>query len=216
MGLSSYHLVYCVWFLQLCAAWKSAQDVTTDVWQHFSSLLKIWAVLGLKSAGGSTWPRFSELTPGLTECAVIAGEHYPSRCLAGKLAFLCCSVPCENMWNTGCWIFLGGEAGRGEKCWLVVVAKCSHQEFKLSPCTSQSETARFGPPPVLPSFLQGLVCEMNSAKRVPYVCSTRNPIGLWYHNWACLWIFDPWLGKMKIRSIRNLKSNVSSTSAWTI
>lgn len=57
---------------------------------------------------------------------------------------------------------------------------------------------------------------MSSAKRIPYVCSTRNPIGLWYHNWACLWIFDPWQGKMKIRSTRNFKSNVRSISAWII
>lgn len=124
MGLSSCHFV-CVWFLQLCAAWKSVQDVTTDVWQHFSSLLEIRAVLSLKSAGGSTWPRFSELTPGLTECAVIAGEHYPSRCLAGKLASLCCSVPCENMWNTGCWIFLGRETGP----WGEALAGGSSQMF---------------------------------------------------------------------------------------
>lgn len=216
MGLSSCHFV-CVWFLQLCAAWKSVQDVTTDVWQHFSSLLEIRAVLSLKSAGGSTWPRFSELTPGLTECAVIAGEHYPSRCLAGKLASLPVVLsPVRTCETQDAGFSLGEKQGRGEKHWLVVVAKCSHQEFKLSPCTSQSKTARFGPLPVLPSFRHGLVCDTSSAKRIPYVCSTRNPIGLWYRNWACLWTFDPCLGKMKIRSTRNFKSNVSSASAWII
>lgn len=179
-------------------------------------MLKIQAVLSLKSAGGSTWPKFSELTAGLTECAVIVGERYPSRCLVGKLASLC-FCPLQKHEKPGMldlpW---GRNRGRREKGWLVVVAKCSHQEFKLSPCASLSETAKFGPLPFLPSLLRGLVWEMSSAKPIPCFYSTRNPIGLWYHNWACLWIFDPCPDKTKIRSTRNFKSNVSSASACII
>lgn len=123
----------------------------------------------------------------------------------------------EKMWKTH---YIGSSWRRNwgcrEKSLPIVAAKYSHLEFSVSPCPSQSEAAKLSSLAALPSLLPALVYETNSVKPSSYVYFTRNRIGLWYHNWACSWIFDPCQDKTKIRSTRNFKSNISSVSATII
>lgn len=165
----------------------------------FSSVLKLQPVLCLKPADGSTWPKLSDCTPQLIEHAVIAGWCYPSRCSAGKLALLCCSVLCENMENILCWVSLEeklrlwGENGSQMFPLGIQLVLLSILEWRCK--------AGFTGSPSKFTAWSGL---WNELCKTYCICLFYQK-SYWFVilKWACSWALDPCQERTKLCSTRN-------------